>query len=76
MRISFRKTEPSFNPVVINDKPIELVKSVKILGLNISNDFKWKTHICEIVQNVSSRLYALKQLKRSGLEVHELRLFT
>ena len=75
MRISFRKTDPSFDPVVINDKSIELVESVKILGLNISNDLKWKIHIFEIARKVSSRLYFLKQLKRAGLEVHELRLF-
>ena len=54
MRISFRKTDPSFDPVVINDKSIELVESVKILGLNISNDLKWKIHISEIVRKVSS----------------------
>ena len=29
-RISFGKTEPSFNPIVINDKPIGLVTSAKV----------------------------------------------
>ena len=30
----------SFDPVVVNDMPIDLVTKAKILGLNISNDLK------------------------------------
>ena len=61
----------------INDKEIEVVTSpsVKLLGLNISNDLKWNTHISEIVRKVSTRLYFLKQLKRVGLATKELLLF-
>ena len=38
LRISLAKYKPQFEPIVINDKPIEVVTSVKLLGLNISND--------------------------------------
>ena len=74
--ISFRKTDPSFDPVVINNKSIELVESVKILGLNISNDLKWKIHISEIVRKVSSRLYFLKQLNVRALKFTSCVFFT
>ena len=40
MRISFAKTPAEFNPVIINEKAVEVDTSVKFLGLNISNDLK------------------------------------
>ena len=75
LRISFAKFKPAFAPIRINDKDIEVVTSVKLLGLNISNDLKWNTHIYEIVRKVSTRLYFLKQLKRAGLATKEMLLF-
>ena len=52
--------------------PIDLVTSAKILGLNISNDFKWNCHIDSIIKKAKKRLYTLSQLKRSGLGTREL----
>ena len=75
LRISFAKFKPDFAPIRINDKDIEVVTSLKLLGLNISNDLKWNTHISEIVRKVSTRLYFLKQLKRAGLATKEMLLF-
>ena len=39
-RISYAKTPAEFNPVIINEEAIEVVPSLKLLGLNISNDLK------------------------------------
>ena len=75
MRISFAKTAAEFNPIIINEKAIEVVTSVKLLGLNISNDLKWNCHINKVSQKVSTRLYFLKQLKRAGVESKELVTF-
>ena len=52
--------------------PIDLVTSVKILGLNISSDLKWNCQIDFIIKKAKMRLYGLSQLKRSGLCSHEL----
>jgi len=41
MRISFAENEAEFAPIVINEKAIEVVTSVNVLGLNISKDLKW-----------------------------------
>ena len=38
---------------------IETVKSVNILGLNISSDLKWNVHVSELVRKASTRLYFL-----------------
>ena len=40
LRILFAKIEPSFAPVIINEKAIETVPNIKLLGLNIANDLK------------------------------------
>ena len=47
--------------------PIELVATAKILGLNVSTDLKWNSHIDSIIKKAQKRLYSLSQLKRSGL---------
>jgi len=64
--INFNNKNPtSFDPVVVNGMPIDLVNSAKILSLNISNDLKWNCHIGFIIKKAKKRLYGLSQLKRS-----------
>ena len=66
------KNPTSFDPVVVNGMPIDLVTSAKILGLNISSDLKWKCHIDFIIKKAKKRLYGLSQLKRYGLGSRDL----
>ena len=69
MRISFAKNDADVAPAIIKEKAIEIVSSVKLLGLNISNYLKWNCFdVSEISQKVSTRLYFLKQLKRASVE--------
>ena len=67
-----RKNPTSFDPVVVNGMPIDIVTSAKILGLNISNDLKWNCHIYFIIKKAKKHLYGLSQLKHSGLGPSEL----
>jgi hypothetical protein len=53
-------------------KPIEIVTTIKLLCLNISNNLKWNHRIEEIVQKASTRLYFLRQLKRAKIAEKEL----
>ena len=39
------KNTTSFDSVVVNGMLIELVASAKTLGLNVSRDLKWNSHI-------------------------------
>ena len=75
LRISFTKDHPEYAPIVINDKPIEIVTTIKLLGLNISNNLKWNHHIEEIVKKASTWLYFLRQLKRAKVAEKELLTF-
>lgn len=72
LQICFARSKRSFPPVAINSKNIEVVKSAKLLGLFLSDDLKWNAHVAEIVKEVASRLYLLRQLKRAHLDPHEL----
>ena len=64
MRISFTKSQQESEPILIN-ADLEVVDSVKLLGLNISGDLTWNIHINEIVKKASKRSYFLVQLKRA-----------
>ena len=67
MRICFSTNgTPDLNPIVINDKQIDVVSHAKILGVNLSSDLKWNHHIAEVVKKARKRLFCLSQLKRVG----------
>ena len=51
---------------------IERVKSFKLLGINISHDFSWQTHVDVITSKAASRLHFLRILKKSGLNPQHL----
>ena len=76
LRISFSNSNHDFEPLVLNGKPLELVTSAKLLGVTISHDLKWNMHTSELIRKCSSRLYFLRQLKRSGVAPSELVQFS
>ena len=53
LRISFSKVPRDFNPILINNKSVRVVKSVKRLGLSFDNKLTWNLHIEEVVKKVS-----------------------
>ena len=62
----------NFNPLVINDKPTDVVSHANNLNGNISSGLKWNHHISEVVKKARKRLFCLSQLKRAGLRPNEL----
>ena len=75
MPISFTKSQQELEPILINGDALEVVDSVKLLGLNISSDLTWNIHINEILKKASKRLYFLLQLKRAKVTRTDLGLF-
>ena len=75
LQILFAKSAAEFAPIVINGKAIEVVSTVKLLGLNISSDLRWNCHVAEISRKVASRLYFRKQLKRANIPTEDLLIF-
>ena len=70
--ICFSNTKLVFDPVVINDKEIEVVPQAKLLGLTIANNLKWNAHVKVVCKKVSTRLYFLRQLKRAKVPPKDL----
>ena len=75
LRINFTKQSHSYEPVRINDPCLEVIKSAKILGMLITDDLKWNSHIENTVSKASKRLYLLRQLKRADVEESSLLQF-
>ena len=50
------------------------MKSVNILGLNISSDLKWNVHVSDLVRKATTRVYFLRQLKKSHVAKRDLPL--
>ena len=75
LRNSFTNNNLTFNPILLNGKPLEEMTSAKLLGLNISSDLRWNVHVLELGKKASCRLYFLRQLKRSQVKTEELMLF-
>ena len=54
---------------------VERVTTFKLLGVHISDDLKWAWHVDALASKVASRIYFLKQLKRSGASTEDLICF-
>ncbi len=63
--VDFRKRQQRpYTPLMISGTPVERVSSFKYLGVNISEDLTWTTHIQTQVKKVRQRLYHLRQLRK------------
>ena len=65
LRITFAKTDPQFDPILVNDKLLETVSTAKLLGLNISSDLKCNHHISEITRKAAPRFLLHETAQKS-----------
>ena len=56
----------------IDGSPVRRVETYKILGVHLSSDLTWNVHIEYIVRKASKRLYALRSLKKAGVQPSDL----
>jgi hypothetical protein len=54
--IDFKHSKHGFEPSIVNGNLLSVVKHVKILGLNLSNDLQWNVHIGEIIRKANKRI--------------------
>ena len=54
---------------------LNVLKHQKILGLYISSDLQWNTHIVESIKKADKRMYFLVLLKLSGVPSSDIRNF-
>ena len=62
-------------PVSLSGTPVERVTTFKLMGVHVANDMKWLQHVDAILSTVSSKLYFLHQLKRSGTGPEDMLYF-
>ena len=72
--VSFTNNQVPLQPLVVDSQPLESVVTTKLLGVHLSSDLKWDTHIEHVCSKASKRLYALRILKRSGVPPADLRI--
>ena len=62
LSITFLKNGAPMDRLTVYNQPLDLVPSSKLLGVYVSSDLKWSTHIDYICTKASKRLYALRTL--------------
>ena len=70
MIISFHKLPIVIPPITLEGMEIERVKSVKLLGIIVTDKVTWNENA--ICSKASKRLYQLKQLRRAGIDSVDL----
>ncbi len=74
--VDFRKRQQwPYTPLMISGTPVERVSSFKYLGVNISEDLTWTTHIQTQVKKARQRLYHLQQLRKFRVSPAILKTF-
>ncbi len=74
--VDFRKRQQrSYTPLMTSGTPVERVSSFKYLGVNISEDLTWTTHIQTQVKKARQRLYHLRQLRKFRVSPAILKTF-
>jgi len=65
-----RKKKVTFKPFIISGKAVEFVSTVKYLGINMSNNLKWKANLDEKIKKAKVALNTVKSLvgKEWGLD--------
>ncbi len=73
MRISFSRSIPEYDNLLIDSNIIETVNSLKLLGVTLSKDLRWNNiHIDSLIKKTSKRLYFISQLKRAKVSPEDL----
>ena len=72
MQISFLRNDPPPPAISINNTELELVSSLRLLGVTIQSNLKWDSQVHNMISCASRRLYILCRLKRNGVAVTDL----
>ena len=74
-KIDVRCRSDFFPPITPEGMEIDHVKSVKLLGIIVTDKVTWNENTTYICSKASKRLYHLKQLRRAGLDSVDLLAF-
>ncbi|KAI8503384.1 hypothetical protein Bbelb_192050 [Branchiostoma belcheri] len=72
MHITFCRKLPPLPLLQINNTPLNVATSLKILGLHIQNNLHWDSQVKQMVGRASKKLFLLKRLRRCNLSHKDL----
>ena len=49
-----------------------VAEEAKVLGLTVTSNLKWNSHVNNVVSKSSKRIYLLVQLKRAKVPIHDV----
>ena len=83
MKVNFAKTKfMVFNPTTKHDfvpeyvsgeNEVETLEQIKLLGVTVTNDLKWKTNTENITKKAYSRLWIIRRLKNQGASIDDMK---
>ena len=59
--------------LTINDQPIEVIKSTKLLGTVLTNKLSWNLNTAAIVRKANARMQLLRKVASFGTSADELK---
>ncbi|XP_072172620.1 uncharacterized protein [Diadema setosum] len=72
MHFTFLRNHVPPPVITIGNNPIEVVSSMRILGVTIRSDLRWDSQVREMISRASRRLYILCSLRRNGVTHNDL----
>eukprot|EP00061_Rhincodon_typus_P002227 g16944.t1 len=73
--INFRKKGGKHTPIYINGTEVERVNSTKFLGVMITDNLSWTSHVDAIVKKAQQRLFFLRLLRKFDASIRSLTNF-
>jgi hypothetical protein len=70
---NFSKQKQFVTKLTVNNKNIELVREVKLLGTYITDDLKWNKNTKEIVKKAYARMQLLQRAASFTANIHDLK---
>ncbi|KAI4894750.1 hypothetical protein NFI96_033825, partial [Prochilodus magdalenae] len=68
MMVDYRKLQRGgHSPLYINGAEVEMVSSVKFLGVHLTYDLTWSLHTNKVLRSARERLFFLRRLRKFGL---------
>eukprot|EP00061_Rhincodon_typus_P016961 g45443.t1 len=75
MIVDFRKTRGEHVPIYINGTEVERVKSIKFLGVTITDNLSWTCHVNATVKKAQQHLFFLRLLRKFSMSIRSLTNF-
>jgi hypothetical protein len=68
----FHRNRVSFDNIHLLAGCPNLVRQAKIIGVTVSDDLRWSTHVLNIIKKANKRIFFIVQLKRAKIPAKEI----